>query len=417
MNHNFMLSDHAKELVWECEREISEAFRCFDAIEMITQERVLNAFREEKVSARHFAASNGYGYDDIGRDTLDRVYAHALQAEAALVRPQIVNGTHAIYLAVASNCPPGSKVLSVTGEPYDTLGEAFGIRGSRRDSLKAGGIDFVCLPMNGDLPDEGKALSILASDPAITMVYLQRSRGYSWRSSISVRAMQKLAERIKSVRKDVILFADNCYGEFTSASEPTTVGIDLIAGSLIKNTGGGIAPCGGYIAGKSELVGHAAHRLTVPGLGGEVGSYEAGYRPFYQGLFMAPHTVNQCLKTAALFSAVFRKLGYDVLPGPLEERSDIIESIRFDSAAALKSFMQSIQESAPIDSFVTPEEWAMPGYDDQVIMAAGSFVQGATTELSADGPMREPFIAYMQGGLTYSHGRIAAMSAVDRLVR
>ena len=408
--------DEARELIWTSEQTLKDVFTRADAIETVTQQRVLEAFQEEYVSARHFTPSNGYGYDDIGRDTLDRVFARSLQAEAALVRPHIVNGTHAIYLAVAGVTKPGDTVLSITGDPYDTLEQAFGLRGEAPGSLKSLGIDFQTIPLKEDRIDLEAAQKAISADSSIRIIFIQRSRGYSWRNAIDVASMGEAVKALRAIRKDLIFIADNCYGEFTAAMEPTALGVDLIAGSLIKNPGGGLAPTGGYIAGKAHLIDLVAQRLTIPGLGGEVGSYEATYRPFYQGLFLAPHTVNQCIKTAALFARVFSSMGYKTLPEASDVRSDIIQAIQFGTAEELRAFCTAIQQAAPIDSFVVPEEWDMPGYADQVIMAAGAFVQGATTELSADGPMKPPYTAYLQGSLTYSHGRLAAMMAASKLL-
>lgn len=410
------IQDGARELIWSAEQSLKDAYARADAIETVTAQRVLEAFQNHCVSARHFAPTNGYGYDDIGRDTLDLVFAEALQAESALVRPQIVNGTHAIYLSVAGVLEAGDTVLFVTGAPYDTLEQAFGLRGEAPGSLKKNGIHAKCMDLLEDHVDISSMEDLLKQDSSIRMLFIQRSRGYSWRNALSILQIKEVIQAARTVREDVIVAVDNCYGEFTDAMEPTFVGADLIAGSLIKNPGGGLAPTGGYIAGKKIWIDQVAQRLTIPGLGGEVGSYEATYRPFYQGLFLAPHTVNQCMKTAMLFARVFECMGYTVMPQPTDPRSDIIQAIRFDTADELRSFCRAIQQAAPIDSFVIPEEWDMPGYDDKVIMAAGTFVQGATTELSSDAPMRKPYTAYMQGSLTYSHGRLAAMLAAGNVM-
>lgn len=405
------IDNGARELIWTAEKTLADAFLRVDAIEAVTSQRVLEAFQEEGVSARHFAPTNGYGYDDIGRDTLDRIFARALMADKALVRPQIVNGTHAIFLAVAGVTRAGDTVLSITGQPYDTLEQAFGLRGDAPNSLTANGVKFHCLPLKNDGIDISAAVETVEQDASVRIVFIQRSRGYSWRNALSVEQIGAAITALKKVRDDLIFVVDNCYGEFTSAMEPTSAGASLIAGSLIKNPGGGLAPTGGYIAGRADLVDRVAERLTIPGLGAEVGAYEASYRPFYQGLFLAPRTVNQCIKTAMLFARVFECLGYETMPQPTAPRSDIIQAIRFSTADELRSFCRAIQKAAPIDSFVVPEEWDMPGYSDKVIMAAGAFVQGATTELSADAPMRAPYTAYMQGSLTYAYGRLAAMLA------
>lgn len=409
-------SDRARELVWAAERNLQPAFSRVDAVEMVTQTRVLEAFWQARVSARHFTPTTGYGYDDIGRDTLDTVFAAAMQAEKALVRPQFVNGTHAIFTALAGLAEPGDTILSIAGAPYDTLEQAIGVSGDAPNSLKKLGIGFRAIPL-----DERGAVSLPAcqsalEDPRVRILYAQRSRGYAWRSALSVEAMGEVFTALKALRPDALIVVDNCYGEFCGANEPTAVGADLIAGSLIKNPGGGLAPTGGYVAGRADCVDRAAQRLTVPGMGAEVGSYAGDYRLFYQGLFMAPHTVAQCLKGAALFARVFESLGMDTMPSSGSARHDIIQAVRFPDAEALSAFCRAIQKAAPVDSFVTPEAWDMPGYASQVIMAAGTFVQGATSELSADGPMKEPYTAYLQGALSYAHARIAAMLACDALL-
>lgn len=398
------------------EEKCCDAFKRVDQTARITSERVLNAFQKNRISARHFAPTEGYGYDDTGRDALDAVFADALCAEDALVRAQIANGTHAIFLALSGTLEPGDTILSLTGTPYDTLESAIGLNGSIPNALTRFGIRFRSVDLKNDKIDLEKAGELIRSDASIRMVYLQRSRGYAWRNAITIDQIREAAEFVRSISDRLILFTDNCYGEFTEEAEPTAVGADLIAGSLIKNCGGGIAPTGGYIAGRRDLIEAVAYRQTVPGCGKEIGSYAASYRPFYEGLFLAPHTVAQCLKSAILFSALFESLGYKTLPHVDDKRSDIIQSVMFDTEEELIAFMRAVQASAPIDSFVVPEPWDMPGYTDPVIMAAGAFVQGATTELSADAPIRKPYIGYMQGALTYEHAVIAAKKIVDALV-
>ena len=402
------------QLVLEAENRCKSVFQQIEHNALICSERVLRAFQAHRVSARHFAPTEGYGYDDIGRDTLDLVFADALCAEDALVRPQIANGTHAIFLALSGTLEPGDTVLSLTGTPYDTLESAVGLREDLPNSLKRFGIRFISNDYQGSVDFE-KAEEYL-KDPSVKMIYLQRSRGYAWRMSLTISEIKEIIRRVRTVRSDVIVFVDNCYGEFTESEEPTAVGADLIAGSLIKNCGGGIAPTGGYIAGRKDLIEAISFRQTVPGCGKEIGSYAASYRPFYQGLFLAPHTVAQCLKSAVLFSALFEKLGYQTLPGADAPRSDIIQSVMFPSEQEMIAFMRAVQSAAPIDSFVIPEPWDMPGYTDPVIMAAGTFVQGATTELSADGPIRKPYIGYLQGALTYEHALLAADQVVSALI-
>ncbi|PKM40468.1 MAG: hypothetical protein CVV04_04540 [Firmicutes bacterium HGW-Firmicutes-9] len=409
-------SDRARELVWSAEQYLEVEYRKADSIEMVNQQRVLEAFWQERVSARHFSPTTGYGYDDIGRDTLDRVFAHALMAEKALVRPQFVNGTHAIFTALAGLVEPGDMILSVTGEPYDTLLEAIGVRGNAPNSLKRLGVSFQSL----ELTDKGKidldAIRAVTQDN-VKIVYAQRSRGYAWREAVTIAQLKEAIDCVREKFPDAIVLVDNCYGEFVEATEPTAQGADIIAGSLIKNPGGGLAPTGGYIAGREDLVDRIAQRYTVPGMGAEVGSYSGEYRLFYQGLFLAPHVTAQCVKGAALFARVFEQMNLMTMPKYDAQRSDIIQAVQFPDAESLVAFCRSIQKAAPVDSFVSPEPWDMPGYEDQVVMAAGAFVQGATTELSADGPIREPYTAYLQGALTYAHARIACMMACDELIR
>ncbi len=410
------ITDRARETVWSAERALEAVFRRIDAVEMANQQRVLEAFWNERVSARHFSPTTGYGYDDIGRDTLDRVFAHALMAQKALVRPQFVNGTHAIFTALAGLVEPGDTILSVTGDPYDTLLEAIGVRGDASNSLKRLGVSFrsVSLTQAGAIDlDAIRQIDAVS----VKVVYAQRSRGYAWREALTMADMNAAFLRIREWFPDAAIVVDNCYGEFVEATEPTAQGADVIAGSLIKNPGGGLAPTGGYIAGSAERIDRIAERMTVPGMGAEVGSYAGDYRLFYQGLFLAPHVTAQCVKGAALFSRVFEQMNLLTMPPYDAARSDIIQAVRFPDAGSLVAFCRSIQKAAPVDSFVSPEPWDMPGYEDQVVMAAGSFVQGATTELSADGPIRAPYTAYLQGALTYAHARIAAMLACDELIR
>lgn len=409
-------TDRARELVWSAERYLTDVFRRVDAVEMVNQQRVLEAFWQERVSARHFAPTTGYGYDDIGRDTLDRVFAHALMADKALVRPQFVNGTHAIFTALAGLVEPGDVILSITGEPYDTLLEAIGMRGDAPNSLKRMGVAFQSIALTEAGRIDLDALEQIPNE-SIKIVYAQRSRGYAWRVALTMAQIKEAFDLIKSLFPDAIILVDNCYGEFVEPTEPTAQGADVIAGSLIKNPGGGLAPTGGYIAGKEAYIDRIAQRMTVPGMGAEVGSYAGDYRLFYQGLFLAPHVTAQCVKSAALFARAFEQMNLLTMPLYDAVRSDIIQAVQFPDAESLVAFCRSIQKAAPVDSFVSPEPWDMPGYEDQVVMAAGAFVQGATTELSADGPIRAPYTAYLQGALTYAHARIACMLACDELMK
>ncbi len=406
------------ELVRAAEARLQPAFAHLEEIALRNEKRVLDAFRAEPVSPRHFAPTEGYGYDDLGRDALDRVFARALQTEDALVRPQIANGTHAIFLALSGLLEPGDVIFSATGRPYDTLETAVGLSGSEPNALARFGIRFRMaeLQAGGEPFDVDGILAGIQDHLEVKMLYVQRSRGYAWREAISVEKMAPLFRQVKAVRPDIIIAVDNCYGEFTEDKEPSAVGADVMMGSLIKNCGGGIAPTGGYVAGRKDLIERISYRLTVPGSGREVGSYAASYRPFFEGLFLAPHTVLQCLKTAMLFGEVFGKLGYEVMPAGNRYRADIVQSIRFHEPRELIAFCKAVQHASPVDSDVTPEPWDMPGYADPVIMAAGTFVQGATTELSADGPIRPPFAVYMQGSLTYEHGKLALMEVVEAVL-
>lgn len=407
------------DLIHEAEMKLSNYFSELDNIAFLNQKKVLNAFREVGVSARHFTPTEGYGYDDIGRDSLDKLFSCVFHTEDALVRPQIANGTHAIFLALSGLLEPGDVMLSVSGSPYDTLQTAVGEKGAIYNSLARFGISLKKIPLlnNGDTYtfDSAAIMDTLAADSKIKMVYAQRSRGYEWRNALTISSMEDIFKTVKEKYPDVMIVVDNCYGAFTDTLEPTDVGADIICGSLIKNAGGGIAPTGGYIAGKNALIERIAARQTVPGEGREIGSYAASYRPFYQGIFMAPHAVLQCLKTASLFAQVFSDLGYAVMPSPVCKRSDIVESIHFNKEEELIAFCRAIQSVSPVESNVVPEPWPMPGYSDNVIMAAGTFVQGATLELSADAPLRKPYTAYMQGSLTYEHGKLALLEVLTAL--
>ena len=391
----------------------------FDQIDRVAQEntrKVMEAFQDHRVSEACFAGTTGYGYDDLGRETLDRIYAQIFGTEAAIVRSQFVNGTHALTCAMFALSDPGETVLAVTGTPYDTLRCAIGLSGDGVGSLRYYGIGYRQVDLTGSGEPDYEQIIQAAADPKVTGVMLQRSRGYEDRRALTIEDIRRICESVRSVNPFAHIMVDNCYGEFTDLLEPTQVGADLIAGSLIKNPGGGIAPTGGYIAGKQKLVDRAALRLTTPGIGAECGSTLGVSRQFYQGLFLAPHTVSQALKTAVFCAAMMDELGIESAPRFDEKRSDIIQMVKLGSADRLKKFCLGIQAGAPVDSYVTPEPWAMPGYDDEVIMAAGAFIQGSSIELSADGPMREPYIAYMQGGLTYESGKLGIMMAVSAML-
>lgn len=393
-----------------------EQFREIDRVAEINTRRVMEAFQDKRVSDSCFAGTTGYGYDDLGRDTLDQIYAQLFGTEAALVRIGFVNGTHALTAAMFALSKPGETVLAVTGTPYDTLRSAIGISGDGFGSLKFYGIDYaqVDLLPNGNADLEGIARA--AADPKVTGVMIQRSRGYGERKALTVAEIGEICRAVRKVNAKAHIMVDNCYGEFTDVIEPTHVGADIVAGSLIKNPGGGIAPTGGYVAGTKELVDRAAMRLTTPGIGGECGSTLGNNRLLFQGLFMAPHIVAQALKTAVFCAAMMDQMGLESSPTVNEKRSDIIQMIKLGDAEKMKRFCLGIQAGAPVDSYVTPEPWPMPGYECPVIMAAGAFVQGSSIELSADGPMREPYIVYMQGGLTYESGKLGIMMAVSAML-
>ncbi|MEA5059286.1 MAG: methionine gamma-lyase family protein [Candidatus Pelethousia sp.] len=410
------VADTSIGFVLDAEAALAPVFGQVDAIEAANAARVLEAFQKEGVAQRHFAPTTGYGYDDIGRDTLDKVFAHALECADALVRPHFTSGTHAIFTALSGLLEPDDTLLSITGKPYDTLENAIGIAGDAPGSLRRMGVNYKQVELKADSIDLPNVLEALEDD-SVRVVYVQRSRGYAWRNALLPKEMGPVFDAIHKKNTAAYIVVDNCYGEFTQPHEPSFYGADVIIGSLIKNPGGGIAPTGGYIGGTQKAIARIEGRLTVPGMGREVGSYAGSYVPFYQGLFLAPHTVAQSLKTAVLFARVFEEAGLISMPHSAAQRSDIVQSLRFKNADGLIAFCRSIQKAAPIDSFVTPEPWDMPGYQSQVIMAAGAFVQGSSIELSADGPLQAPYTAYVQGGLTYSHGRIGAMFAVDALTK
>ena len=402
------------DLIRQAENDLADAFLKAEHIEQIRTLQILDTFRKYGVSYRHFAPSTGYGYDDIGRDTLEKIFADIFHTEAALMRPHVASGTAALSLTLFGLTKPGDNIVSATGMPYDTLQGVIGIgREASRGSLKEMGIGFTCVELNGGRIDPAAVEA--AMNEKTTLVIAQRSRGYAWRPSLFPKDFGELAGMIHDRHPGVLLMVDNCYGEFVCPDEPTDYGADLCVGSLIKNPGGGIAPTGGYVAGSCEAVERIACRLTAPGLGRELGSYAASYRPYYQGLFMAPHTVCQALKTALLTARVFEILGMETSPGSGEKRADIIQAVKMGTPGRLVSFCQGLQAASPVDSMAMPEPWDMPGYEDQVVMAAGTFVAGASIELSADGPLRPPYTAYMQGGLTYAHGRIALAEALRRM--
>jgi len=397
----------------EIERSLKERFEAIDAVAEYNQTKVIKAMQESRVSDIHFAATTGYGYNDLGRDTLEEVYAKAFHGEDALVRPQLISGTHALTIALSGNLRPGDEILSPVGKPYDTLEGVIGIR-ECPGSLKEYGISYrqVDLLPNGEFDYENIKKAI---NEKTRLVEIQRSKGYDTRPTLSVKKIGELIAFIKEIKPDVICMVDNCYGEFVETIEPTDVGADMIVGSLIKNPGGGLAPIGGYIVGTKECVERAAYRLTAPGLGKEVGATLGVSQSLYQGLFLAPTVVAGALKGAVFAANVYEKLGFAVVPNSTESRHDIIQAITFGTPEGIIKFCEGIQAAAPVDSFVTPEPWAMPGYDSDVIMAAGAFVQGSSIELSADAPIKPPYAVYFQGGLTWYHAKLGILMSLQKL--
>ena len=408
------ISKEVYEFGKEIEQGLKERFDRIDQTTEYNQMKVIDAMQKCRVSAECFQATSGYGYNDIGRDTLEEVYAECFHGEAALVRPQITCGTHALALALMSNLRPGDELLSPVGKPYDTLEEVIGIRPSK-GSLAEYGITYrqVDLLNNRDFDFDGIRAAIIERTNLVT---IQRSKGYETRPTLSVTRIKELISFVKSIKPDVICMVDNCYGEFVEEQEPLEVGADMIVGSLIKNLGGGLAPIGGYIVGKKECVDNAAYRLTSPGLGKEVGASLGVIQSFYQGLFQAPTVVSGALKGAIFAANIFEKIGFPVIPNSTESRHDFIQAVTFGCPEGVIAFCQGIQAAAPVDSYVTPEPWDMPGYDSQVIMAAGAFVQGSSIELSADGPIKPPYAVYFQGGLTWYHAKLGILMALQKLM-
>jgi len=398
------------------EAKAAERLKEADRVAERNQWKVIRAFQKHKVSETHFADSTGYGYNDRGRETLDAVFADIFGAEAALVRPHIVSGTHAIAVALFGLLRPGDELVFVAGSPYDTLHSVIGRPGDGTGSLADWGVISRIVPLLSDGRIDWAGVKAAAGER--TKVFaIQRSRGYSWRPSFTVDEIEEMTRRLKEIKPDAVVFVDNCYGEFVEEREPPEAGADLVAGSLIKNPGGGLAPTGGYIAGRRELVERVAARLTAPGIGAEIGAMLGTTRALFQGLFLAPLLVNQAVKGSIFAAAVFEELGYETRPAWHEKRTDLIQAIRFRSRDRLIAFVQAVQRAAAVDAHVVPEPAEMPGYDDPVIMAAGTFIQGGSLELSADAPLREPYIAYMQGGLAYAQVKLAVRLAVEALTR
>nr|WP_041587743.1 aminotransferase class V-fold PLP-dependent enzyme [Thermincola potens] len=408
------MSVNLEKIVLKTEEKIQPVYNLLDKTAFKNHEKVLQAFNESQVTDYHLKGSTGYGYSDAGRTVIEKIFSIIFRTEAALVRGQITTGTHAIAVGLFGNLRPGDELLSVTGAPYDTLQEVIGIRGESPNSLKNWGVTYrqVDLTEDGqiDLDAVKKAIS-----PKTKIVFIQRSRGYAWRNALRIQDIGSACKFVKEINPAIVIFVDNCYGELVEVQEPTEVGADLVAGSLIKNLGGGLAPTGGYLAGRESLIKNAAERLTAPGIGAAVGATSDWNRWFLQGVFLAPHVVCEALKGAVFTAALFEELGYDVLPKWNDYRSDLIQSIRLGSAETMVSFCEALQQASPIDSHVLPQPWDMPGYDCQVIMAGGTFVQGATIELSADGPIREPYAIYLQGGLSKDYVKIAAIKAARKI--
>ena len=409
------ISDRVRALGARAQQELTREFSRIDAIAQENTARVLEAFQDHRVADGYFAGTTGYGYDDLGRDKLDEIYAQLFGTPSALVRIQCVNGTHAIACALFGALKAGDVLLSAVGAPYDTLLGVVGAVDKGPGSLKDYGVEYRQVELLDNKPDLD-GIAAAAADPRVKAVLLQRSKGYSTRQSLSVAEIGEICQAVKRANPGAAVLVDNCYGEFVEPQEPTHVGADLVVGSLIKNPGGGLAPTGGYIAGRRDLVEGAATRLTVPGIGGECGSTLGQNRLLYQGLFLAPHTVAQAVKTAVFAARVMELLGYETEPRSTAVRHDIIQMIHMREPEALKKFCKGIQFGAPVDSYVTPEPWDMPGYDCPVIMAAGAFIQGASIELSADAPMREPYTVYLQGGLTFESGKLGVLLAVQELL-
>ena len=406
----------SKELLTLKERVLDELAPSFRRIEQISEEntlKVLTAMRECKVSDIHFNTSSGYAYDDIGRSKLEELYARVFDAESALVRTQFVSGTHALATVLFGILRPGDKIISLTGTPYDTMQTVIGYTASSSGSLKEYGILYDELPLNEGRVDVERIADVL--DERTKMVLIQRSRGYSRRPTLLIEDIREICNQVHRLRPDCICFVDNCYGEFVESLEPTQAGADIVAGSLIKNPGGGLAPTGGYIVGREDLVELASYRLTAPGMGAELGASLVNNRLFFQGLFLAPHVVSQALKGALFAAGVFEKLGYTTYPRISDERGDIIQAIELGTAEKLVAFCGGVQKYSPVDSFVKPEPWDMPGYTDQIIMAAGTFVQGASIEFSADGPLRSPYNVYLQGGLTFEQVMFGILGAAEEI--
>ena len=415
---SFGIGEAVLSIADEHEAELSGCFAALKAVCEANQYKVLAAFSKNRLSDTHFGFTTGYGYDDPGRDVTERIFSDVFGTEASIVRTQIVNGTHAISTVFSGVLRPGEKLLYCTGAPYDSLWSTIGLQGqgAGQGAMADFGIGYAQIDLTRDGEFDYPAIKSALSDPAVQMAAVQRATGYSNRPAMTIDKLSEWAHFVKKLRPDVVLMADNCYGEFLETMEPTEIGVDIIAGSLIKNPGGGLALSGGYIAGRADLVEKASYRLTCPGIGGECGLTFGQTRTMLQGLFLAPRIVMDAVKGAMLCGAVFQRLGFKVFPGPFDSRSDIVQTVTLESPDALIAFCQAIQAVSPVDAFVRPEPSKMPGYKDEIIMASGAFVTGSSIELSADGPLREPYNAYFQGGLTYEHAKLGVMSAAQSLI-
>lgn len=415
-----LFGDYIENLYTESLNDVKHIFEELNQVKLQNKYKVLKAFKDNKISDSHFKTTSGYAYTDLGREGIENLYRDIFGTQSALVRLQFVNGTHAIGCALLGNLSKGDTLFSITGQPYDTIKNIIGLNyeNEQKGSLKDLGVSY----LECNLKDDGNfdtenIVKILNTNKNIKMIYIQRSRGYSLRKSLLPNDIKDIVKIIKSVDKNLCIFVDNCYGEFTDIIEPTNVGVNLMAGSLIKNIGGGLAPTGGYIVGDTDLIENAAYRLTVPGIGAECGASLTDLRQVFQGLFIAPHIVVEAMKTAIFSSRIFENLGYDVYPKYDIKRSDIIQAIKFNTSNELINFCKEIQKNSPVDSFLECEPWDMPGYTDKVIMAAGTFVSGASIELSCDAPIRKPYVAYLQGSLTFEHGQLAILNSIKKLTQ
>lgn len=414
MIDEFGIDKNLVELSKKVMKEIGPLFQEIDEIGEYNQLKVLSAMQKKRVSEAHFASTTGYGYNDLGRDALEDVYAEIFKAEAALVRPQLISGTHALTVALSGNLRPGDEIFSPAGLPYDTLQGVIGIR-EEKGSLKEFGITFNCAELIDEKDFDFDAIK-KGINERTKLILIQRSKGYSTRQSLSIEKIKTVIDFIRSIKKDVIILVDNCYGEFVEKTEPIEAGADIIAGSLIKNPGGGLAPSGGYIAGKEEYVDNAAYRLTSPGIGREAGPTLGILPSLFQGLFLAPQTVSMSLKSAVFAAKIFEELDFEAIPKWNEKRADIVQAVKMKSAENVIAFCRGIQYGSPVDSFVTPEAWDMPGYDCPVIMAAGTFVSGSSIELSADAPIKPPYAVFLQGGLSFYHGKYGVLSGIQNML-